>query len=872
MKLLALDANSILNRAFYGVKPLTTKSGQFTNGIYGFLNILFKLLEEVHPDGVAIAFDRREPTFRHRMYDGYKAQRKGMPEELAGQLEPLKALLEAMGYRILDLSGYEADDILGTLAQQCSRTGSRCVIATGDRDSLQLVDENVTVLLASTKMGRPESTVYDTQAVRDKYGVEPARLVDVKALMGDASDNIPGVAGIGEKTALALIGEFGTLEALYEKLAEADLRAGVRDKLEKGRETAFMSRRLAEIDRSVPLDIDLSQLVPAAMDKSAVYSQLSRLELSSIIRRLALSPEDASNDSGAAPGASSAPADTAAFSFGAADSFEKAGNASALSLVCGFEGDEIVTAAVCADGQTACLDHSHPRFAPLLAALLAGNGAKRTVDLKKIYAYGYKRQIDIQNVVFDAELAAYLLNPNASGYALRQLATGLYGLPLPRCGDENADAALGALAADACLLGPVCDRLEDDLQKTGQLSLLREIELPLCRVLASMERVGFRLDTAGLAAFGVQLDSRLEELTARIHLEAGGGFNLNSPQQLAGVLFERLGLPARKKTKSGFSTDAEVLDSLRGLHPIVEDILEYRKLAKLKSTYVEGLLRLVGDDGRVRTSFRQTETRTGRISSTEPNLQNIPVRTELGSELRKFFVAGEGQALVDADYSQIELRVLAHIARDDHMIEAFTKNEDIHTLTAAQVFGMPPSFVTPQMRSRAKAVNFGIVYGIGAFSLSQDIGVSVAEADRYIKSYLQSYSGVRQYMQDTVAAAKQNGYVATLYGRRRPVPELTAQNRATRQFGERVAMNTPIQGTAADIIKLAMIRVFDRLKAENIPARLILQVHDELIVECDSAAAAEAARILREEMEAAATLSVPLLADVGTGQSWYDAK
>jgi DNA polymerase-1 len=490
---------------------------------------------------------------------------------------------------------------------------------------------------------------------------------------------------------------------------------------------------------------------------------------------------------------------------------------------------------VCADGQTACLDHSHPRFAPLLAALLAGNGAKRTVDLKKIYAYGYKHQVDIQNVVFDAELAAYLLNPNASGYALRQLATGLYGLPLPWCGDEDANTALGALAADACLLGPVCDRLEDDLQKTGQLALLREIELPLCRVLASMERVGFRLDTAGLAALGGRLDSRLEELTARIHLEAGGGFNLNSPQQLAGVLFDRLGLPARKKTKSASPPTPRswircgACIDRRGYSGIPKACEAQVHLCG--GTFYASWATTAG----LRTSFRQTETRTGRISSTEPNLQNIPVRTELGSELRKFFVAGEGQALVDADYSQIELRVLAHIARDDHMIEAFTKNEDIHTLTAAQVFGMPPTFVTPQMRSRAKAVNFGIVYGIGAFSLSQDIGVSVAEADRYIKSYLQSYSGVRQYMQDTVAAAKQNGYVTTLYGRRRPVPELTAQNRSTRQFRRARSDEHPIQGTAADIIKLAMIPGFRPAKAENIPARLILLVHYELIVESDSA-------------------------------------
>ncbi len=891
-KLLAVDANSVINRAFYGIKLLTTKDGSFTNGIYGFLNIFFKLLEEVNPDMVAFAFDLKAPTFRHQMYDGYKAQRKGMPDELASQLVPLKELLSAMGYRILELQGYEADDILGTLAERCCKGGFQCVIATGDRDSLQLVDDCVTVRLTSTKMGRPESVVYDTAAIQDKYGVTPPQLIEVKALMGDPSDNIPGVAGIGEKTALDLIKEHGTLAAIYDKLQELEMRGGVKAKLEKDREMAFLSRKLAEIDRNVPLNVELTELIPDQMDAGTVYRQLSRLEMASVIKRLGLVPptggapsEADTKDAAEEPfvGTTATPALAGVrVTLGDPTAFGRLAVGPVLDLFCGFDGAEIRSAAIGVGGEIACLDDTDPAFHSLLAAFLSSEVAKRTNHSKKIYAYGYNHGSNIRNIIFDVELSAYLLNPNASEYDLERLAIGEYGIAAPELAglsdvaidgiSKTDNLSMERLAYHASLLGPLCDRLEAELMKTEQLSLFREIELPLCRVLASMEHVGFRLDTEGLAAFGRTLDGQLQEMTGRIYFSAGSEFNINSPQQLSNILFNELGLPTRKKIKSGFSTDAEVLESLKGKHPIIEDILEYRKLAKLKSTYVEGLLRLVDGDGRVRTSFRQTETRTGRISSIEPNLQNIPVRTKLGSELRKFFIADEGHTLIDADYSQIELRVLAHIAGDEHMIEAFRNDEDIHTLTASQVFHMPLSFVTPQMRSRAKAVNFGIVYGIGAFSLSQDIGVTVAEADSYIKGYLQSYSGVKKYMDETVASAKQAGYVKTLYGRRRPVPELSAQNHVTKMFGERVAMNTPIQGTAADIIKLAMIRVYNRLQAEGLASRLILQVHDELIVEGPIPEAARAGLILHEEMEAAAMLSAPLRADVNMGQSWYDAK
>ena len=859
MKLLVVDGNSVLNRAFYGIKLLTTRAGEYTNGIYGFLNILLKINEEVCPDRVAIAFDLKAPTFRHRQYAGYKATRKGMPEELASQLPPLKELLRGLGYRLVEQEGYEADDILGTLSRCCREAGGQCVIATGDRDALQLVGEGVSVRLATTKMGRPETVFYDEEAVREKYSVSPRQLIDVKALMGDSSDNIPGVAGIGEKTAIGLIEQFGTLDKVYEALSSPQIRPGVRAKLEAGRDSAYMSRELAEICLTAPIDTDLEHYAVQPANRQAVTALLARLEMFKMIDRLGMSGEDvpaapAEKEKGPALRPVSLP--------------ELLQGGGPLCLVCDWEEDTLLRAAA-ADGERVCfLSGEQPALEQGLEQLCRHAAGLRTDRSKPLYRWAAGRGL-VPAVIFDAELAGYLLNPGASGYSPERLgmenAASRWEVDAVPEGMETLALSIGWLVGAV----PV---VEQKIEQNGQTPLLRDVEIPLARVLADMELDGFTLDSAGLARFGEGLDGDIGRLQGEIWQDAGEEFNIASPKQLGEVLFGKLMLPAGKKTKSGYSTNADVLERLRDKHPIVEKILEYRKLTKLKSTYVEAFLKLVGPDGRIHTRFNQTETRTGRISSLEPNMQNIPVRTELGSNMRRFFVARPGYLLVDADYSQIELRVLAHVACDRNMQEAFRSGEDIHTNTAAQVFGLPPLYVTPLMRSRAKAVNFGIVYGISAFSLAQDIGVSVSEADQYIKDYLKTFSGVRQYMEDTVKFGKEHGYVATLFGRRRYLPEITSSNRNLRAFGERVAMNTPIQGTAADIIKIAMVRVHRELERSGLDARLILQVHDELIVEAAQQDAAAVQEILRREMEGAVQLKVPLTVDVGQGKSWYDAK
>ena len=864
MKLLAVDSNSVLNRAFYGIKVLTTKEGIYTNGIYGFLNILLKLCEEVQPDAIACAFDLKAPTFRHLKYEGYKAQRKGMPQELADQLPLLKELLEALGFVMVTCEGYEADDILGTLASASCSQGESCVIATGDRDSLQLVDDCVTVRLATTKMGRAQADVYDVAAIQEKYGVSPRELIEVKALMGDSSDNIPGVAGIGEKTALDLIGRYHSIDYIYSHLDSLDIKAGVRQKLAAGEEICRLSRELAEICRTAPIPTDLEHYRRQPGDPARAYQLLAKLEMFSLIEKFGLTDAGGPGEDPAVQEKEAGPLPVGKLTLEEL-THQLEGEA---HMLFSFAGDEMEAMALYTGEKVLWADRQEGESFDALAQLVEERAAQlRTWGSKSLYRWGYRRGKTLPVVAFDSQLAAYLLSPTSSDYSVARLGAE-YQLTTPPVEEQ----AQPQWVSEGAVFPALCRLLEEKIEEYSQGKLLREVEQPLARVLASMEWLGFALDTQGLAQFGRQLDLDLDQLEKRIYQYAGEEFNINSPKQLGEILFGRLGLPAKKKTKSGYSTNAEVLDSLRGKHPIIEDILEYRKLAKLKSTYVEGLLKVVGPDGRVHTSFQQTETRTGRISSTEPNLQNIPIRTEIGSNLRRFFHAREGARLVDADYSQIELRVLAHIAQDANMIAAFASGEDIHTQTASQVFGLPPLFVTPVMRSRAKAVNFGIVYGIGAFSLAQDIGVSVAEADRYIKDYLKTYSGVQKYMDETKAKAKEEGYVTTLLGRRRYLPELQASNRVTRAFGERVAMNTPIQGTAADIIKIAMIRVFDRLAAEGLASRLILQVHDELIVESPLDEVEQVKTILREEMEGAMTLSVPLKVDTGVGENWYDAK
>ena len=868
MKLLTIDSNSILNRAYYGVRPLTNKDGVFTNGIYGFFSIFHKLAEDLKPDAVAFAFDLKAPTFRHKMYDGYKAQRKGMPQELAMQLPYLKDLIRALGYTIIELEGYEADDILGTLSLRCVEKGEQCYIATGDRDSLQLVGNHVTVILASSKMGKAEYIPYDPAAIMEKYGVAPAQLIDVKALMGDTSDNIPGVAGIGEKTALSLIQQFSTLDGVYEHLEDGGLRPAVKTKLSAGKDMAYLSRRLAEIDRHVPISQEMDAFIPKEPDKSRAYAIFSELEMYTIAERFGISSAEEMKKAPAQVQKANIPALQICLDADPAELIDAARLAAPVPMLLRYDGER-VTAFGFAAGDKLYLEDGETANDKALALLRSGVSLM-THDCKQLYRTAMTNDIEPGKVAFDTALAAYLLSPNATEYTVEKLEEQ-YGAPSPAVEGEVPEE-LRAFAVQCAGFPGLGDVLNQKIRENDQESLLSDIEIPLSEVLASMELLGFELDIDGIKAFGIQLDEAIQSYQQEVWDNAGYEFNINSPKQLGEVLFGKLGLPARKKTKSGYSTNAEVLESLRGHHPIIEAILEYRKVAKLKSTYVDGLLKVVSPDGRVRSRFNQTETRTGRISSTEPNMQNIPVRTELGSNLRKFFRAKEGCVLVDADYSQIELRVLAAISGDENMIKAFREGQDIHTNTASQVFGMPPEYVTPLMRSRAKAVNFGIVYGIGAFSLSGDIGVSVAEADRYIKNYLSTYSGVQRYMEETKKLAAEQGYVTTLFHRRRYLPELSASNRVTRAFGERVAMNTPIQGTAADIIKIAMVRVYQRLKKEKLEARLLLQVHDELIVEAPLAEAERVKALLKEEMEQAVNLAVPMQVEAKTGKTWYESK
>ena len=838
MKLLVLDGNSIVNRAFYGIKLLTTHDGSYTNAIYGFLNILAKLLADETPDEVAIAFDLKAPTFRHKMYDQYKGTRKGMPQELADQLPALKELLTALGFVMVSREGWEADDILGTLAAACTARGDECRIATGDRDSLQLAAPGVAILLASTKMGRSETVVMDEAAVREKYGVEPKQLIEVKALMGDTSDNIPGVAGIGEKTALALISAFGSLDGVYANLEDSRIKPGQRKKLAEHEAEARMSRTLAEIDCHAPIDTAPGTYKRSEGDPAAAAAILNRLEMPSMLEKF-----------GVKAAAAAPAADLPQRQAQPMEGHQPAGDC----LVLPAAGQNWLVV----DAEGVWL----PDTAQLAALLARQDIALRVFDAKPLYKLALEQGSRCRNITFDAKLAAYLLNPLASGYTVERLAGEYQIQPAFLCPDQP----------DAGVAAGLFDALDTGCKEAGMDKLLGEMELPLASVLAGMEEDGILVDKEGLAAFGEQLRDRLGQLLAEIYNQVGYEFNLNSPKQLGEALFGKLGLPPRKKTKSGYSTDADTLESLRAYHPVIDNILEYRIYQKLNSTYAEGLLKVIGPDGRIHSTFSQTETRTGRISSNEPNLQNIPIRTELGSRLRQYFVARPGWVFLDADYSQIELRIMAHISGDEAMQEAFRQGADIHRATASRLYQLPPEEVTPRMRSSVKAVNFGILYGKGAFSLSRDLGVSVKEADDFIKAYLGAYPKVKEYMDNIVAEGMEKGYVTTLYGRRRMLPELSSSNRNLRAQGERMALNTPIQGTAADIIKLAMVRVANRLEKEGLAARLILQVHDELIVECPESEAELAARLLKEEMEGAASLSVPLTADVNQGKNWLEA-
>lgn len=851
MRLMILDGNSIVNRAFYGVRPLTAPDGTPTNAVYGFLSIFQRIYDDIKPDAVAVSFDMKAPTFRHRACGTYKATRKPMPEELAVQMPLLKETLDAMGIRRYELEGYEADDILGTAARICEERGWECSIVTGDKDSLQLISDKTTVCNVKTARGQTETIMYTPARFREEYGFEPQLMVDLKALMGDSSDNIPGVPGIGEKTALDLIRRFGNVEEIYKALPALDVKEGVRKKLEAGEASARESYWLATILREVPIELDPQDDLWDKDYTPALYALFKRLGFNKFIEKWGIKEsEDAAPAAEAERELSritlSDPQETAAL-------IEKL-RAAEYVAVCSL--DKLNSIELC-DGAAvydAIWSACGESYNELLQAVFSPELKKIGCNVKDMLRLLMDEGLSTEGFVFDAALAAYLLDATDSDYSLERVSQRYLGTE-------------GHGAQAVYELYPV---LHAKLKELGMDKLYNEAELPLCQVLAEMEHTGFYLDRRALYDFGESLNAGIDRLQQNIWEYAGREFNINSPKQLGEILFNELHLPNGKKTKTGYSTNADVLERLKG-EPIVDAVLEYRMLTKLKSTYADGLLKVISADGRIHTNFQMTVTATGRLSSTEPNLQNIPVRKKLGAQIRNMFVAAPGMCLVDADYSQIELRILAHISGDETMREAFLSGEDFHTVTASNVFNIPVDEVTPTLRSRAKAVNFGIVYGISAFSLAQDIGVYQSEAKAYMDAYLAKYHGVREYMSAIVDKAKAEGYVATMYGRRRYLPELKSSNFNTRAFGERVALNMPIQGTAADIIKLAMVAVYRRLKSEGLSARLVLQVHDELIVECPEAEGERVKTILSEEMEHAAALTVPLTVDAHIGQSWAEA-
>lgn len=826
-KMLVIDGNSVLNRAFYGIRPLTTKDGLFTQAVYGMINMILKQTDALHPEYAAIAFDMHAPTFRHKAYDGYKANRHGMPDELAMQLPYAKKCAEALGFLLVEKEGYEADDTLGTFSRLAEAEGVEAYLFTGDRDSLQLITDKTTVLLATTG----ETVAYTPEVFFSEYGVRPGQFVDVKALMGDSSDNIPGVAGIGKKTALKLISEYGSLDALYEKFEDSSLSAGVKTKLRTGKEDAYSSRFLSEIVTDAPIGYTLADAEYHGMHEPELLDLLKRLELFSLIDRLSIKDTKIENEYTCA-----VLSDVSAGVMYGAHLGE-----SEIFLACGDAHLKIP------------FDHITD-----IRSIFEDDKYKLVInDHKSLWHTLSDSGIELRSCAFDTSLAGYVLDSGASDYSPERLVkTYLSGVA-----SDEADE-----------LYRLWEVLSEKIEETGSHRVYYDIEHPCATVLAEMEKTGFKVDRAGLCDYSDMLSAMERELAERIYIMAGEEFNINSPKQLGVILFEKLGIPAPKKTKSGYSTAADVLEKLRAFYPIVDDILEYRKVTKLNSTYAVGLYHAADENGRVHTSFQQTVTATGRLSSTEPNLQNIPIKTDMGKALRKYFIPEDGMLLVDADYSQIELRLLAVISGDEAMQDAFRQGIDIHAVTASQAFRVPLGSVTPQMRKAAKAVNFGIVYGISDFALAQDLKVSRKEAKAYMDSYMSVYPGVARYLGEIVDKAKNDGYVTTEYGRRRYIPELSSGKAMLRSFGERVAMNSPIQGTAADLMKLAMVNVHRALKEAKINARLILQVHDELVIEADASCAKEAAEILKREMENAAAADIPLIAETTIGETWYENK
>ena len=848
--LMILDGNSIINRAYYGIKMLNAPDGTPTNGVYGFLTILQRLMAEYNPDAVCAAFDVHAPTFRHKACSTYKAQRKPMDDELKVQMPIMKNILKLMNIPVFELEGYEADDIIGTAAGICEEKGWRCIAVTGDKDSLQLVTDNVSVCHIKTRMGKTETTLYTPEVFKAEYGFEPKGIIDLKALMGDPSDNIPGVRGIGEKGAMDLIGRFGSIESIYSALDGLDIKESIRKKLAEGEESARQSYWLATIFNLVPVDFDPEKCLVSTDYSGELYDEFRRLGFFKFIEKMGLksasqTPAEQTTEKKEMPVVEVGD-DISFTDILTQREYVAVATDRDQSYIDICDGENIYRA-----NRLTCM----LSYDALLEKLFSAEVKKAGHNVKDLMRTLLENGLGIEGFVFDTALAAYLVSSTDSDYELSRL----------------SELYLGHDGCEAQKIYELVPVLEKKLKELGMTELYEAAELPLCSVLAKMEHTGFLVDRKALAEFGDGLTETIDALQKTVWQEAGHEFNINSPKQLGEVLFEELQLPYGKKTKTGWSTGAEVLEKLRNVYPIADAILEYRELTKLKSTYADGLLKVISPDGRIHTNFKMTVTATGRLSSTEPNLQNIPVRRQLGSQIRKMFIPGEGNILVDADYSQIELRLLAAITGDENMINAFLSGEDFHAATAAMMFGIPVEEVTPQVRSRAKAVNFGIIYGMQAFTLAQDLHVSRKEAQEYMDAYFARFPKVAEYMKSIVEQAERDGYVSTLYGRRRALPELKSSSYMTREFGKRVALNMPIQGTAADIIKLAMAAADRAIEESGLKARLILQVHDELIIECPEDEAGKAAELLKNAMENAAHMAVPLLVETGVGKSWAEA-
>lgn len=873
-KIVLIDGHSILNRAFYGVPDLTNSEGLHTNAVYGFLNIMFKILEEEKPDYLAVAFDLKAPTFRHKMYAEYKGTRKPMPQELHQQVPVIQDMLRAMEIPLLMLEGYEADDLLGTVSKRMEQEGLEVCVVSGDRDLLQLATEHIMIRIPKTKRTGTEIENYHTADVLEKYQVTPLQIIDLKALMGDASDNIPGIPGVGEKTATKIIAAYGSIENAYAHVEEIKPNKA-KESLREHYALAQLSKELATINIEAPLEFELEEASMGVLYTEEAFELCKRLEFKNMLSRFECQ----------------GPVNRVSENFRKVSDLAEAEKIFETAAKAAHVGFELILAGKRVRGCALCFSEEDIYFIPaegfISGAYLCGKidmllnetAAASTLDLKAQLPFFANHA---REKLYDLALAAYLLNPLKDKYTYEDVAKEHMSMMIPsqeellgRKGFEGAEDEK-AVSDCACYIGYVAWAALEPMQKklldTGMDTLFREIEMPLVYTLHDMEREGIRVEAAALKQYGEQLIGRIGELETEIYAMAGETFNINSPKQLGVILFEKLKLPYGKKTKTGYSTAADVLEKLADEAPVVFRILEYRQLTKLKSTYADGLANYIAEDGRIHSTFKQTITATGRISSTEPNLQNIPIRMELGRLIRKVFIPKDGYVFVDADYSQIELRVLAAISGDETLIHAYREAQDIHRITASQVFHIPFDEVTDLQRRNAKAVNFGIVYGISSFGLSQDLSITRKEAAQYIEKYFETYPGIKKFLDDTVENAKKEGYVTTLFGRRRPMPELKAGNFMQRSFGERVAMNAPIQGTAADIIKIAMIRVNDRLKAENLKSRLILQVHDELLIEAEESETDEVKRILLEEMQGAAELSVKLEIDMHTGKSWYEAK